>query len=499
MGRVPLKQLINNQIYRLSVYTILYLLIPNILFVVGWFRWEIAIPAIIIIFICLYKLLASFAEIEGVSIKKISIPSRLVLLLVTLGICIISGIGGFTFQGDVDKHYGILKDLITESWPVVYPESQLNNGLVHLNYYLAYYLPAAFLAKLTSIYLADLYIFLWTFTGLYLTLRWVITFSKKNTLFITLLIFLFFGGQDFLYSAIKIPIKWIFTGELISAHIFKMEIAHEAVVHNNILQFYSPMVSMTWCPQHVLGAWLATALIVYEFGERKSLQNIVFIFSLTYIWSVFNAFGLVVFLVIFLIKKGIKPYLSFQNIVGGLLFLLLSGAYFKAHYSISESGWIWEVIPGKSWLPKIIVFLFIEFGIYALLAIKYASKHQWKDLWWGAIITLLIIPFYVIGYFNDFLMRTAVPSLFIISIFVIQYFGELSYRWKYHFLVIFIILANIPYVTLRYRVRGAEKEQANVANSVSVIKLREDKWFNSQYFGKSNSIYWKYMAPKLNQ
>ena len=497
MGKLFSNEFLNNQTYRLSVYSILYLLIPNVLFVAGWFRWEVSIPALLIMVLCLYISINDFKEYIPTSIKKVSVKSDIIISLIALGVCIISGIGGFTFQGDVDKHYGILKDLITESWPVVYPENQLSEGLVHLNYYLAYYLPSAFLSKITSIYLADLYIFLWTFIGLYLTLRWVVAFSNKTTIVICILIFLFFGGQDFLYAAIKIPIKWVFTGDLISAHIFKMEIAQEAVVHNNILQFYSPIVSMTWCPQHVLGAWLATALIIYDYGERKRIKNVVFIFSLTFIWSVFNGFGLVVILFIFLIKKGVKPLLSFQNVAGSLVCLVLAGVYFKAHYSISESGWLWEFIPGKSWLPKIIIFLFIEFGVYALLAFKYAIKHRWKHLWWGALITLVLIPFYVIGYFNDFLMRTAVPSLFIISILVIQYFGEISFRWKYHFLVIFIILANIPFVTLRYKVQGAEAYQENVANSISVVKIREDKWFNSQYFGKSNSLYWKYMAPKL--
>ena len=69
IDRLFSRELITNQTYRLSVYTILYLLIPNILFVAGWFRWEVAIPALIVLIFCLYKVLVSFSEFDGVSLK----------------------------------------------------------------------------------------------------------------------------------------------------------------------------------------------------------------------------------------------------------------------------------------------------------------------------------------------------------------------------------------------------------------------------------------------
>ena len=184
----------------------------------------------------------------------------------------------------------------------------------------------------------------------------------------------------------------MFTGELIPFQIFKMEIATEAVVHNNILQFYSPMVSMTWCPQHVLGGWLATALIFYQYEKHQSVTSIVFIFTLTFIWSVFNAFGFVLILFFLLIKKGVPAFLSFQNVVGGLVLVALMGFYFQAHYSISESGWLWQIIPGNSWLPKMLVFLLIEFGLYALLSFYFVMQQSWKLIWWSSCVTLILPP-----------------------------------------------------------------------------------------------------------
>jgi len=485
-----------NQQFRLSGYTLLYLLFPNLIFVGGWFRWEIGILALFILVIAFYKSLLLFDGKVLANDQTTNNKLKAWLLLISVFICIVSGIGGFTFQGDVDKHYGILRDLIVLPWPVVYEENFLVDSAVHLNYYLGYYLPVAFISKVTGLALADAFMFVWTVTGLYLTLRWVVVLAGRSIPLVAVAIFLFFGGQDFLYALIKIPIKWMFTGELIPFQIFKMEIATEAVVHNNILQFYSPMVSMTWCPQHVLGGWLATALIFYQYEKQQSVKSIVFIFTLTFIWSVFNAFGFVLILLFLLIKKGIPAFLTFQNIVGGLVLVTLMGFYFQAHYSIAESGWLWQVIPGNSWLPKMLAFLLIEFGFYALLSFYFVKQQSWKLIWWSSCFTLILLPLYVIGYFNDFLMRAAVPSLFIISIAFIQYFGDLKYRYKYQLLVLFIVLANIPYLTLRYRVKDEGAEQQNVANSLSVTKLREEKWFNAQYFGKNNSIYWLYLASK---
>ena len=484
-------------VYRLTFYSLLYLLLPNLIFVSGWFRWEVSLPVLLILLGAFYLILSDFQRKYNISKEdNPSLRVHLLVMAVAVIVCVVSGIGGFTFQGDQDKHYGVLRDLIVQPWPVVYQQNFLVESAVHLNYYLAYYLPVALLAKVVGIVWADALIFFWTFCGVYLVLRWVLIWKGKSLGLIAILIFLFFGGQDFLYALLKIPVKWALLGELIPFHVFREEIAAEAVVHNNILQFYAPIVSMTWCPQHVLGGWLAAALIFQQFTQLKSLKSAAFILSLTFIWSVFNSIGLAIILLVLLLKKGFSPFISFQNLLGALSLTLLAGFFFQAHYSIAQSGWIWEAIPGKSWLPKVLVFLSIEFGIYAWLSYRFVKHQDWKLIWWAAIAVLFVIPFYVIGYFNDFLMRAAVPSLFIISIVFIQYFSALNYKYKYHFLFVFLFFANIPYFTLRYIVKNRVEDQNSVAKSPSVTKLREESWFNAQYLGRNKSVYWLYLSAK---
>ncbi len=483
--------------YRLTFFSLLYLLLPNLIFVAGWFRWELALVVLLILLGSFYLVLSDFhRKFNGIKEDNLSFRVHLLVVAVAVVVCAVSGIGGFTFQGDQDKHYGVLRDLIVQPWPVVYQENFLVESAVHLNYYLAYYLPVALLAKLVGIAWADALMFLWTFFGVYSVLRWVLLWKGKNLPLIAMLIFLFFGGQDFLYALFKIPVKWVLLGDLIPFHVFREEIAAEAVVHNNMLQFYAPIVSMTWCPQHVLGGWLAAALIFHQFSQLKSLKSAAFIVSLTFIWSVFNSIGLTIILLMLLFKKGFLSFISFQNLLGALSLTVLVAFFFQAHYSIAESGWIWEAIPGKSWLPKIFVFLMIEFGIYAWLSYRFVKNQDWKLIWWAAIAVLFVIPFYVVGYFNDFLMRAAVPSLFIISIVFIQYFSALNYKYKYHLLFVFLFFANIPYFTLRYIVKDRVEDQNNVANSPSVTKLREAAWFNAQYLGRNESVYWLYLSAK---
>ncbi|WP_020532191.1 hypothetical protein [Flexithrix dorotheae] len=479
----------------LPFWTIIYLGLPSLIFILGWLKPLIALPGTVFFITSIYFFYQSLSDEEVIPFhSKLTLNGQILIWLLAISSALYAGIGGYIFHGDTNKHFAIIFDLINKSWPVVYEENYLTNDPVFLDYYIGYYLPTGLLGKIFGITHSNLILIIWASVGIYLVFRWVLIFSGENLIFLSIIVFLLLGGQDFLYSAIKVPIKYLFTGVWNDPYIFKMEVAAEASVHNNLLQYYGPMVGLTWAPQHYIGGWLATSLFIHQILYKKSLSNIGFIMSLTPIWSIFNTIGLVPFFLFFAFYFRLKKIFSFQNLLGGGFCMLVMFFYFQAHFSIEISGWVWEFIPGKSWPFKVIIFAIVEYGLYLLLIYKFILKSQFKLFTIISAISLLLITLYAIGMFNDFLMRSGVPGMFVISIVLVKYFKSVQQKKLKWVLGLIVLMSCIPYFYLRYRVKERLAEQEKIENSSSVVNIYEDTWFNSQYLGKSTSIFYKYLS-----
>lgn len=121
-----------------------YLYIPILIFLCGWIKLYLAIPAIVLIFLVLYKVNGTEVEENGLFTHK----GLLVLIGCAVCLmfwCILSGLGAFTSQSsDWGKHNVLLEDLVNYKWPVRYG---FNGGGV-MDYYIAGYLFPALLGKM---------------------------------------------------------------------------------------------------------------------------------------------------------------------------------------------------------------------------------------------------------------------------------------------------------------------------------------------------------------
>ena len=399
--------------------TVIYLLLPNLIFFVTWFRSYLAV------------LLVGLALLVLVSISKFkwdtnlqipSIKQHSLIALAALFICLFSGIGGFHFQGDHIKHYTMLHDLVYKDWPVVYESVHNLEGQQHLNYYFAYFLPPAALAKITHPNSVDNWIILWSFLGLYLAFLWFVLLSKTKHVFWPLCFLLFLGGQDYLYAFIKLNINGLFGNEAIAQSIFEQEVSTVCVFHNTILRYPTNFFAISWAPQHIIGAWLATALLYYIYTKNKGQQYILFILCLVPLWSVFNVVGFLPIIAAMVYKqRNFITWLSWENGVGIFLgFFVLS--FFLSHHSISDSGFIWQYIEWNKLFYKWPIFLFFEF-IYIALAIYYLAYEKIdRVIFFSVLLFMSLIPIYVLGNMNDLLMRAVVPSLFLLSLLAYQAF-----------------------------------------------------------------------------
>ena len=182
----------------LNKLTFLYLIIPTIIFLIGWCKLYLSIPisiALIIIYLKRYKLEKNEVKEIVKSIKK-NKKKILIVLGIILFYVFISGIGGYVYQND-DHAYrnGIFETLVNNKWPVVYDKLPTFKGQIMLVYYFAFWLPAAVIGKIFGLTTGYFFLYLWAVIGVSIVFAYLMKYFKKNYL-IPILIFVTFSGLD---------------------------------------------------------------------------------------------------------------------------------------------------------------------------------------------------------------------------------------------------------------------------------------------------------------
>ena len=168
---------------------ILYLMLPLVIWLVGWFQWWFGIPMAALIALGLWRALSGSWR---VSLR----PTDFVLLLIAAGWVLATAAGGVfeinTF--DWSKHRAIFLDLSIGDWPTYLPSYLESPPL--LRYYLGYYMVPGLLAKLLGVAALNWAIPLWTWFGVALMLL-LFTRGYRGWLVISAaLILVFFSGID---------------------------------------------------------------------------------------------------------------------------------------------------------------------------------------------------------------------------------------------------------------------------------------------------------------
>ena len=183
----------------LKYASLVYLLIPSLLFLLTWLHLGVGVIAsfFIVIFVIKYIYQEQSTSCREVSRQYEHWWHIILMLLLSLLVNIILGIGEFKrqesdFVANNFKYY----DLINHEWPLYY-----NHYKVHMCYYLGYYLPVAQLSKWFSIDNARYFALAWSALGLFFVFLWISTFIKRNGILLVLLFIIFPNGW-LIYAAI---------------------------------------------------------------------------------------------------------------------------------------------------------------------------------------------------------------------------------------------------------------------------------------------------------
>lgn len=388
----------------LELVTLGYLALPWFLFVVGWLWWPYAAAISVALSVSLWRCFRSPTAIAAPSLSRTDLVFTAALAAVLV---VISGAGGYCAQaGDWTKHMAMLHDLTNQPWPVRYPATSAYPHLSFLVYYIAYYLPAAAVGKLLGPQAAVFALMGWTFGGLLLVAGWLRRLLGRYRWPIFVAWFLL-GGMHVVGAFIN--------PECHAAGMWRMS------WWAKFAQYSSNLVLVYWVPQHALGGWLGTFLVMDTLERGERLPKAVLALALTGLWSPFVMIGLAPFVLCGAVWHGWRRLCGFSSLVPAMLLSLVAAIYLSSVGTKAKDmglEFAWDYYDPWVFWKFHIEFIVLEVGAFVLLALQHFQRRDgsvvkdWNSRWLVCSLCVLsVLSFFHMGSRNDFVTRVSIPCL----------------------------------------------------------------------------------------
>lgn len=396
----------------LAVLNLLYGYLPCIVFLLGWCKLWISVPASVALLILVVLFIRQMDNNDSVSI---STPVLISTLAVSAGLCLVMGFGGvFANFFDYFKHSAIIQDLVAYDWPVVYTQ----NEPAMLTYYLGQYLIPSVVGKiLHNRIVAELFMGLVGWVGVYLLYLNLVILTSANNGQKQLLLFVMY----FLFSGMFLPLYIVYKSLPLNGITFFINHCW-FVVEGWLLQYRSTLVALRWVyPQYIVPC--IGAAMLYRSKEFKYCALILLPSFLFGTWSFLCLVILTVLrLLIVSIQQGKFNFdiVSIQNVVVALI-----GCVFLFYYwgNITMSGKpdymkLSMITTPWYYITAYLPFVLFMFGFYVILVWQ---DYKTDPVFLAVVVVLLVIPCFRMGYFNDFVMSVSLPAMFLLFSYLFKF------------------------------------------------------------------------------
>ena len=192
--------------------------------------------------------------------------------------------------------------------------------------------------------------------------------------------------------------------------------------------YLSQTYGLMLIPQHFIAGGLCALLIVQLRRHRRFLAVSGVVLAVATFWSPFIVIGLLPLAAVMLIENGLRPLLRWQNLLLAIPLAALLFFYLSSGTEDIDRGWIWQIhSSGLPNLTRVLPILYLsEFVILAVLLVLMNPRLRRDLLFFASLATLLLLPMYSYGYFNDLVLRGQIPALFLLSYYCASLFGESS-------------------------------------------------------------------------
>lgn len=423
------------------VGTYIYLMLPFILFILGWLKTWFAIPMIVILLFSFYKMLQHAPELWIPELNRDNIEKIIFIVSIICFWVYLSGIGKMVFQNTDHVVRNAMFDLLVlGDWPIMGEDVAGNS--TSLIYYTGFWIPAAAVGKVLGLQAGYYMLMIWAVLGLVLVYYFICARSQRLEVW-PIVVLIFFSGLD------------IVGHYLIGTEVGTMSRTLHLEWWNNPYQLSSTTTQLFWVFNQCIPAWLATALVM----ELKDNRSIVIIWATTMLTSTLPFVGLLPIIVYMIFHRGckklgkenfihfFKELFTFENVVGGGIVGIVSFLYLSGNLSggmVSTSAKASSSNGYNGSLLLWIICIILEVGIYLLLIYK---KQRNNKLYYIIVMELCLFPLIRVGTSNDFCMRAVIPAQFILMLYIIDLLREAAIEKKRILLVSTIIILGIGSVT----------------------------------------------------
>lgn len=481
-----------------------YVLLPFLIFSLGWMKWYFAIPIAFILLGCFWKTCKESPSLWMPDMNFDNVMKILFILAIIALWVYYSGIGKFVFQ-NTDHQYrnGIFNLLVQSDWPVISSEILPGNtSKSALIYYIGFWMPSAVIGKLFGLGAGYCMQALWAFLGIVLVYYLICARNKKLEVW-PLAVLILFSGLDVI-------------GEyLLGANIFTMDTCRHLEWWNPAYQYTGMTAQLFWVFNQSIPAWLCTMLVLMQ----KNGQNVVLILACSMLSSTFPFVGLLA-LVAFLVfsraygkmrkdecaafmqraKTFIKivftDVFTMQNVLGGGIVGIFSFLYLSANLSGGDIMNQPPLFGRKYTLMLYVTFLLVEIAAYVVLLYKYNRRNP---LFYFSVAMLVIIPPIHVGSGYDFCMRASIPFLFVLMLLTMDALRksqETKERRLYYALIVTLAIGSLTPIHELTRTIAESARRGNEGQVVYEIDRTAEEVLSANNFSGpvADNFFFKYIA-----
>jgi hypothetical protein len=409
-----------------------YLAIPCLIFLLGWIRPVVGIPAAVVVIAGVMWL----AWQKNLRPGPVLTQQNLFLVLAAAFLwTLLVGVGGVLPQSlDYMKHNLLFHDLATCDWPVKYPHA---GGEVYLCYSLGYYLVPALAGRLLGVDAIPAAAFMWTFIGLALFFWWAVTLTKSPLKILAAI--LLFAPIGIFWAFIKahgIP-------GVITAAALEPKLVQGGLFFNGFDSF----TRFNFQPQHALAGWLGAALLYEMLWVQKNPRGAIFVWGMGVFWSPLSSLGLLLVPLAAWRRTRWQDYFERLNLIAGGVLLVVLGIYFQGHLSLTDQGFIGKFLPHGEWLVFYALFLLLMFAPLLLLWLVERREKilgEMRPLFFVSVAMLLLLPLYKFGIYSDLRLQASGPALMFLAIAAARILESERFSCKrpLHLLLVLSLLAG---------------------------------------------------------
>ncbi len=413
-------------VHRLAI---IYLMLPVVIWLVGWFEWWLGVPTAVLLVLSLWDALSGSWK---VSLR----PATIVVALIALAWVTFSAASGiFDIQNpDWVKHRAIFLDLARGAWPVYLPiwaskltaylPGDVELSLALLRYYLGYYIVPGLLGKWFGVAALNWVVPLWTWSGVALLSLMFVRGLRGWGVLAASLILIFFSGMDVVTPEHFTGWEWPTFGFGLDSpngwpRVRLGSDPHLGIYYrwNMAILYVSNMIGLMWIPQHFIASGLLALLIVQLRRQRRFLAVSGVVVGGSLFWSPLVAVGLLPLVAVLVIENGFRAFLRWQNLLFSLPLVVLLLTYLTSGAEEMRQGWLLENTALEYVMRALPGEYLIEFLLLAVLLVLLQPRLLREPFFLAAIAVLLLLPWYSLGRHNDLVNRGIMPGLLVLSYF----------------------------------------------------------------------------------